>query len=69
MRDATTGLAIGHPEISRQPEREWAHGIQGFVTNSGEFLTRDQALGHVIANGQTTIGKPRGSILFSEDVW
>lgn len=59
----------GHPEISQEPEREWAHGIQGFVTESGEFLTRDQALLHVTANEQPTTGTPRGSILFSEDIW
>lgn len=45
-----------------------AGDVQGFVTDDGKFLTRDEAEKHALACGQLT--KPLiGSILTSEDLW
>jgi hypothetical protein len=41
---------------------------QGFVTNTGEFVGREDALHIAIAAGQL-IGAPRNQNLFSEEVW
>lgn len=48
---------------------EHAEGIQGFVTEAGQFLTREEALQHVKDCRQSTTGQLCGSILFSEDLW
>ena len=43
-------------------------GIQGFVSDSGEFLDRVQARALVVSNGQCA--EPENSReLFSEDLW
>jgi hypothetical protein len=43
-----------------------AGGVQGFVTDTGEFLDRKQAQKHALECGQLL--KPK-RILFSEDLW
>lgn len=43
-------------------------GIQGFLTDKGEFLNRDEAEAHAKECGQLTKSM-RGSILTSEDLW
>lgn len=50
-------------------------GIQGFVTQTGEFLNREQAAKHAIECGQVISGHANirhvfnGRELFSEDLW
>jgi hypothetical protein len=42
--------------------------VQGFITNSYKFVTREEAYEIVISNGQLT--KPMiGGVLTSEDLW
>ena len=43
-----------------------AGGTQGFVTDTGEFLDRVQAMEHSLECGQL---KERKIRLFSEDLW
>lgn len=43
--------------------------IQGFVTDAGEFLDREAALDHAVANGQLLRPQIIGSVLTSEDLW
>lgn len=45
-------------------EPDFAKGEQGFVTEAGEFLDREQALIHA-----TRLGQLKSRILFSEDLW
>jgi len=42
---------------------------QGFVTDQGEFLDREQAAIHALNCGQITELKYGGNILYSEDLW
>jgi hypothetical protein len=44
-----------------------AKGEQGFVTETGQFMNRKQALLHVVACEQE--GQLHGSELLSEDLW
>ena len=44
--------------------------VQGFMTDSGEFLDRDEALAYAIEHGQIKDKKSLiGSVLTSEDLW
>ena len=43
--------------------------IQGFITNTGEFLDRKEAYKVVIENGQNVVELHHDYDLFSEDVW
>lgn len=45
---------------------EWGHGELGFVTDTGDFLSREEAAQHALECGQ--INAPRSGI-FSEDLW
>ena len=45
---------------------------QGFLTDKGEFLNRQDAYKHAMAHGQVTCRRPGGydgDELFSEDLW
>ncbi len=46
-----------------------AEGIQGFVTISGEFLTREEAAIHALKCGQVKSLKFSRTKLFSEDLY
>lgn len=49
--------------------------VQGFVTDSGDFLDREEAMKHALECNQTLVGRIRnpnsynGPELFSEDLW
>lgn len=57
------------------PKQDWAHESeeQGFLTDTGLFLNRKEAMIHAKACGQfkrdTSPGKYNGDKLFSEDLW
>ena len=45
-------------------------GVRGFLTHQGAFLTRLEALDHVLKVGQPMLTTPNlGPGLFSEDLW
>ena len=44
-------------------------GIQGFVTNTGEFLNREQAYEYAKAKDQILPGTGIRGVLYSEDLW
>lgn len=44
-------------------------GEQGFLDDSGEFLTRKQAMMIAVVAGQVKSGQEQKRELFSEDVW
>jgi hypothetical protein len=48
-------------------ERTGFNAIQGFVDNSGEFYTREEAKKLALRNGQIT--KAHQGELYSEDLW
>lgn len=65
--------------FSKRTDRGYLEETQGFITDTGEFLNREDAMKHVISCGQ---GTPRrhsllcenkttysGPKLFSEDLW
>lgn len=43
--------------------------LQGFLTDEGEFITREVARKLIEKNGQTTIDKLHPYHLFSENLW
>ena len=48
-------------------ERRW---VRGFLTDQGAFLTRLEALAHVLEVGQPLLSSPNPNLgLFSEDLW
>lgn len=53
------------------PSVEFVSGEQGFVTNRGKFVSREQAYHIAIAAKQSRDGKPpfQEGYLYSEDVW
>jgi hypothetical protein len=51
-------------ELTALGELDFAKGEQGFVTETGEFLDREQAFVHAARFGQL-----KRKILFSEDLW
>ena len=47
-----------------------AHGDdQGFLDDTGQYLTRKEAEVHAALNGQIKNGKIIGGVLTSEDLW
>lgn len=45
-------------------------GVRGFLTDKGAFLTRLEALDHVLKVGQPMLHTPQLTLgLFSEDLW
>ena len=43
------------------------YGIQGFITDTGRFVTREEGLDIALLNGQCS--ELLGSVLTSEDLW
>jgi hypothetical protein len=59
-----------NPNLSRTDD-SYKGEVQGFLTDTGEFLNRGQALKHVLDCGQHLLKESarRGEELFSEDLW
>ncbi len=57
-----------HPEFweGEHPGNRWT---DGFLTDTGEFLGRDQSWEHMKACNQPFVRTPTGGILTSEDIW
>lgn len=55
--------------LRKRKQFDHAKGDQGFVTDEGIFLDRERAMLHAVASAQPFVTNPRGSILFSEDLW
>ena len=76
--DGTVHTGHRHADIFRDsdiesekkfgPERYFLNAIQGFVTDTGEFLDRVEAAKHAIECGQIKATR-WGPRLYSEDVW
>jgi hypothetical protein len=72
-------LSLEHNNAHREdgmdvPWVGWSHALmddneQGFVDETGAFLTREEAAKHAIACGQITDTKFQPDKLFSEDLW
>jgi len=60
-------LRIMHDHGAKQAEDN--HGNQGFLDESGRYLTRKQALVNAKANDQIKNGEIIGGVLTSEDLW
>lgn len=56
-------------------DRGYTEEVQGFVTDSGQFLNRTDAMQHAIRCNQTLVGRIsnpnsyNGPELYSEDLW
>lgn len=47
-----------------------SHGVQGFITDTGEFMNREQARSYAVAIGQVrSEDTDHARLLFSEDLW
>lgn len=55
--------------------KAWRRDMEGFLTDTGEFLDRCEAFDHAAACGQIDADDPEGDfmfqdgVLFSEDLW
>ena len=59
-----------HNIFANYPDVNFKYGVQGFITDAGEFLNRSEALIHAIENNQVLDrNEVRGSVLCSEDLW
>ena len=60
-----------HLIIQNNPGVDFKHkdSIQGFITDTGVFLDRQQAYDYAIKCGQLEERKIIGSVLTSEDLW
>lgn len=58
-----------HHLMHLYPERRLVHAAaQGFITNTGRFVERDEALRLAVAAGQL-VPQGRRTLLYSEDLW
>ncbi len=58
---------LWRPELGRRSDGE--EDVQGFLDDSGRFLTRDEACEVAHAAGQIKNGRIIGGCLTSEDLW
>lgn len=60
-----------HHDVIRQIGGIYGPDVQGFLTDKGHFLTREQAFVHAQFHGQVKRGPNdyNGDQLFSEDLW
>lgn len=66
--------AVAEATTFRPARRILMDGEQGFLTDEGEFLTREQALCHAVKFNQVKLRRGRpvllgGGVLTSEDLW
>ena len=72
LKDGIVYIGKRHPDILCTSDNygKLKDGIQGFVTDKGEFLDRKLARAHFIESGQIPIhGKLHPTLLFSEDLY
>lgn len=72
LKDGIVYTGKRHPDILCAPGNygKLRDGIQGFVTDKGEFLDRKSARAHFIENKQIPFhGKLHPTLLFSEDLY
>lgn len=70
LKDGTVFTGRRHPDIICGNYGKLKNGIQGFITDTGEFLNRIDARNHFIECGQKSVsGKLHPTMLFSEDLY
>jgi len=71
--NALHGLFAQHKPGAQRTDHSYNAEVQGFITETGEFLDRRAALIHARACGQPLLRKHgegyQGDELFSEDLW
>ena len=69
LKDGVVCVAKRHSELIQKCQPGFFRGAeQGFMTDAGVFLTRQEAETHARECGQLT-GPLIGSVLTSEDLW